>query len=65
MSRAVDGPHPHPLIPADLPARDEWWHGCPDRHLPVQGGAAGLAAHLRTIHTTGDHRRPITIHLEL
>ncbi|MEV0696282.1 hypothetical protein [Streptomyces sp. NPDC050388] len=65
MSRAADGPHPHPLTPADLPAGDDWWHGCPQCHLPIQGGAAGLAAHRRTAHSNfGDPRRPITIHLE-
>ncbi|MER5717399.1 hypothetical protein [Streptomyces sp. NPDC002132] len=62
MSHAADGLHPHPLTPADLPAGDEWWHGC---HLPFQGGAAGLTEHRRTVHTSvGDHRRPITVHLE-
>ncbi|WP_309053582.1 hypothetical protein [Streptomyces sp.] len=66
MSRAADGPHPHPLTPAELPAGDEWWHGCRDCHLPIQGGAAGLAAHRRTVRTSaGDPRRPITIHLDL
>lgn len=65
MSRAADGPHPHPLTPADLPDGDDWFHSCPDCHLPIQGGAAGLAAHRRTVHTAaGDLRRPITIHLE-
>ncbi|MDN3267060.1 hypothetical protein [Streptomyces sp. MA15] len=65
MSRAADGPHPHPLTPADLQAGDEWWHGCPNCHLPIQGGSAGLAAHCRTVHTSaGDPRRPITIDLE-
>ncbi|CUW33304.1 hypothetical protein [Streptomyces reticuli] len=44
MSRAADGPHPHPLTPAGLPAGDEWWHGCPECHLPIQGGSAGRAA---------------------
>lgn len=39
MSRAADGPHPHPITPADLPTGDEWWRGCPDCHLPIQGGA--------------------------
>ncbi|MDH2392978.1 hypothetical protein QCN29_30220 [Streptomyces sp. HNM0663] len=47
MSRATDGPHP--LTPADLPAGDEWAHGCPTCHLPIQGGTAGLAAHRRTV----------------
>ncbi|KUH36115.1 hypothetical protein [Streptomyces kanasensis] len=68
MSRAADGPHPHPLTPAELPAGDEWWRGCPDCHLPIQGGAAGLAAHCRTVHDPrrdyGDHRRPITIRVD-
>lgn len=65
MSRAAPGPHPHPLTPADLPAGDQWCHGCPDCHLPIQGGSAGLAAHRRTVHTDdGDPRQPITIHLE-
>ncbi|MZE55909.1 hypothetical protein GTY86_32475, partial [Streptomyces sp. SID5770] len=50
MSRAAEGPRPHPLTPAELPAGDEWWRGCPDCHLPIQGGAAGLAAHCRTVH---------------
>lgn len=58
-------PHPYPLTPADLPAGDDWWHGCPDRPLPIQGAAAGLAAHRRTVHThAGDPRRPITIQLD-
>ncbi|PWJ02897.1 hypothetical protein DKG34_36100 [Streptomyces sp. NWU49] len=66
MSRAADGPHPHPLTPADLPDGDDRWHGCPDCHLPIQGGTAGLAAHRSTVHTrSGDTRRKITIHLEL
>lgn len=68
MSRAADGPHPHPLTPAELPARDEWWHSCGECRIPVQGGAAGLAAHRRTVHDPrrdyGDHRRPITIQLD-
>ncbi|RCH65497.1 hypothetical protein DT019_27280 [Streptomyces sp. SDr-06] len=66
MSRAADGPHPHPLTPADLPpGDDDWVSGCPDCHLPIQGGADGLTAHRRTVHThAGDSRRPITIHLE-
>ncbi|MFF9607622.1 hypothetical protein ACF1GY_36075 [Streptomyces sp. NPDC014684] len=65
MSRATDGPHPHPLTPAALPAGDEWCHGCRDCHLPIQGGAVGLAAHRRTVHTqAGDPRRPITIQLD-
>lgn len=56
--------HPHPLTPADLPAGDQWWHGCPSCHLPIQGGMAGLAAHRRTVHTrAGDPRIPITIQL--
>ncbi|MGW4951525.1 hypothetical protein [Streptomyces parvulus] len=58
-------PHPHPLTPADLPAGDDWWHGCPDCPLPIQGGAASLAAHRHTVHThAGDPRRPITIQLD-
>ncbi|MGV9419977.1 hypothetical protein ACWDO6_21050 [Streptomyces sp. NPDC003674] len=61
MSRATDGPHPHPLTPAG----DEWCHGCRDCHLSIQGGAAGLAAHRRTVHTqAGDPRLPITIQLD-
>ncbi|MGW0669770.1 hypothetical protein [Streptomyces sp. NPDC002746] len=64
MSRAAGGPHPHPLTPAELPAGDEWAHGCPDCHLPIQGGSAALAAHRRTVHTSaGDPRRQITIQL--
>ncbi|MEJ8653646.1 hypothetical protein WKI65_37780 [Streptomyces sp. MS1.AVA.3] len=64
MSRAAPGPHPHPLTPADLPAGDEWWSGCPTCHLPIQGGSAGLAAHRRTVHThRGDPRTPITVQL--
>ncbi|MEV6049214.1 hypothetical protein [Streptomyces xanthochromogenes] len=64
MSRAADGPHPHPLTPAELPDSDDWFHGCPDCHLPIQGGSAGLAAHRRTVHTrAGDPRRQITIQL--
>ncbi|MGP3777074.1 hypothetical protein ACTWJ8_40200 (plasmid) [Streptomyces sp. SDT5-1] len=35
MSRAADGPHPHPLTPSDLPDGDHWAHGCPDCHQPV------------------------------
>ncbi|MFF3863667.1 hypothetical protein [Streptomyces sp. NPDC002209] len=69
MSRAADGPHPHPLAPAELPAGDDWWNGCGDCTTPVQGGAAGLAAHRRTIHDPrrdyGDRRTPITIRLDL
>ncbi|MGA4844758.1 hypothetical protein ACOBQB_00075 [Streptomyces sp. G5(2025)] len=65
MSRAADGPHPHPLNPAELPAGAEWWHGCPDCHLPIQGGAAGLVAHCRIVHiSAGDPRIPITIRLD-
>lgn len=65
MSRAADGPHPHPLTPAGLPTGDEWWRGCPECHLPIQSGGAGLAAHHRIVHTNaGDPRRPITIDLE-
>ncbi|MET9810811.1 hypothetical protein [Streptomyces halstedii] len=38
--------------------------GCPDCHLPIQGGTAGLAAHRRTVHTSaGDPRRQINIQL--
>ncbi|MET7608539.1 hypothetical protein [Streptomyces avermitilis] len=41
-------------------------HGCQDCHLPILGGAAGLAAPRRTVHThAGAPRRPITIHLDL
>ncbi|MFI8194690.1 hypothetical protein ACIF8T_39335 [Streptomyces sp. NPDC085946] len=55
-------PHLPPLTPADLPEGDDWWHGCPDCHLPIQGGTAGLAAHRATVHTrSGDPRRQITI----
>ncbi|MEU1128363.1 hypothetical protein ABZ383_00605 [Streptomyces sp. NPDC005900] len=50
VSRAADGPHPHPLTPADLPPNEDWSLGCPECHLPVQGGGAGLAAHRRTVH---------------
>ncbi|MGW4985339.1 hypothetical protein [Streptomyces mirabilis] len=65
MSRVAPGPHPHPLTPAELPAGDDWFRGCPDCHLPIQGGAAGLAAHRRTVHTSaGDPRTPITIRLD-
>ncbi|MGW2464484.1 hypothetical protein ACWC2M_36725 [Streptomyces sp. NPDC001761] len=65
MSRAADGPRLRPLTPAELPAGDEWWHSCPECYLPIQGGAAGLAVHRRTVHTSaGDPRRPITIHLD-
>nr|WP_168723224.1 hypothetical protein [Streptomyces sp. SAT1]ANO42815.1 hypothetical protein A8713_036860 [Streptomyces sp. SAT1] len=68
MSRAADGPHPHPLTPAELPDGDDWFHGCPDCHLPVQGGGAGLAAHRHTVHNPrrdyGDRRIPITIRLD-
>lgn len=64
MSRAVNGPHPRPLTPADLPAGDTWFRGCPDCLLPIQGGGAGLAAHRRTVHTrAGDPRTPIAIQL--
>ncbi|MEF3117599.1 hypothetical protein [Streptomyces chrestomyceticus] len=64
MSRAADAPHP--LTPAELPDEDDWSHGCPDCHLPVQGGGAGLAAHRRTVHTSaGDPRHRITIDLPL
>ncbi|MGW6866498.1 hypothetical protein [Streptomyces sp. NPDC054901] len=65
MSRAADGPHPHPLTPAELPAGDAWLNGCDECHLPVQGGAAGLAAHRRTVHDPrrdyGDRRTRITV----
>ncbi|MFF8747212.1 MULTISPECIES: hypothetical protein [Streptomyces] len=68
MSRAADGPHPHPLTPADLPDGDDWFSGCPDCHLPIQGGGAGLAAHRRTVHDPhrdyGDRRTPITIRID-
>ncbi|MBO8189229.1 hypothetical protein JW592_27785 [Streptomyces sp. DW4-2] len=68
MSRADDGPHPHPLTPTELPDGDDWFHGCPDCHLPIQGGSAGLAAHRRTVHNPrrdyGDRRIPITIQLD-
>ncbi|MFE4177160.1 hypothetical protein ACFRR7_34855 [Streptomyces sp. NPDC056909] len=64
MSHSADGPHPHPLTPADLATGDHWFHGCPDCHLPIQGGAAGLAAHRSTVHTSaGDPRTEITIRL--
>ncbi|MER7029290.1 hypothetical protein [Streptomyces ramulosus] len=64
MSRAADGPHPHPLTPADLPDGDQWAHGCPECHLPIQGGSAGLAAHRRTVHNPADDpRTPINIRL--
>ncbi|MFE3770861.1 hypothetical protein [Streptomyces sp. NPDC059122] len=64
MSRPADGPHPYPLTPAELPAGDEWWHGCPACHLPIQGGSAGLAVHRSTVHTSaGDPRTPINIRL--
>ncbi|MCX5207601.1 hypothetical protein OG897_40130 [Streptomyces sp. NBC_00237] len=64
MSRAADGPHPHPLTPADLPSGDEWAQCCPRCHLVIQGGTAGLAAHRRTVHTrAGDPRRQINIQL--
>ncbi|WP_424893276.1 hypothetical protein [Streptomyces sp. XH2] len=57
--------HPHPLTPADLPAGDQWWHSCPDCHLPIQGGSTGLAAHRRTAHHhRDDPRPPITIQLD-
>ncbi|WOT40676.1 hypothetical protein [Streptomyces coeruleorubidus] len=56
---------PRPLTLADLLDGDEWCNDCPDCHLPIQGGSAGLAAHRSTVHThAGDPRRPITIHLE-
>lgn len=64
-NRAAPGPHPHPLTPAQLPDGEDWWHGCPDCHLPIQGGPTGLTAHRRTVHThRGDPRIPITIHLD-
>ncbi|MFC9916228.1 hypothetical protein [Streptomyces sp. NPDC127197] len=48
-----------------MPDGDEWWRGCPSCHLPIQGGAAGLAAHRRTVHTSaGDPRTPITVQLD-
>ncbi|MFF9569931.1 hypothetical protein [Streptomyces sp. NPDC014685] len=59
MSRAADRPHPHPLTPADLPARDQWARGCPECHIRIQGGAASLAAHRRT--SAGNPRTLITI----
>ncbi|MGR8012257.1 hypothetical protein [Streptomyces sp. A5-4] len=65
MSRAARRPHPHPLTPADLPAGDDWSLGCPECHLPIQGGGAGLTAHRRTVHTNaGDSRIPITVRLD-
>ncbi|MFE9445667.1 hypothetical protein ACFYO2_43600 [Streptomyces sp. NPDC006602] len=58
-------PRLHPFAQADLLAGDEWWRGCPDCHLPIQGGGAGLAAHRSTVHTSaGDPRRQITSHLD-
>ncbi|MEU0272467.1 hypothetical protein [Streptomyces sp. NPDC006307] len=64
MSRAAPGPHPHPLIPAG----DEWWHGCGECRIPIQGGSAGLVAHRRTVHAPpprlGDRRTPITIQFD-
>ncbi|QIB49512.1 hypothetical protein [Streptomyces aureoverticillatus] len=60
MSRAATAEHPHALTPAG----DQWAHSCPDCHLPIQGGATGLAAHRRTVHTrAGDPRTPINIRL--
>ncbi|MEU4799455.1 hypothetical protein [Streptomyces sp. NPDC023327] len=68
MSRATDGLHPHPLTPADLPPSEDWSLGCPECHLPIQGGGAGLTAHRRTVHNPrrayGDRRTPITIRLD-
>ncbi|MFZ3475966.1 hypothetical protein ACODT4_44040 [Streptomyces sp. 2.9] len=68
MTRAADGPHPHPLTPAALPAGDEWWWRCGQCTTPVQGGAAALAAHRRTVHDPrrdyGDRRIPISIRLD-
>ncbi|MFB7900578.1 hypothetical protein ACFC1B_30215 [Streptomyces xiamenensis] len=62
MSRAADRPHEHPLTPAELPAGDDWYRGCPNCHLLIQGGRAGLAAHQRTVHSrAGDPR----IHIRL
>ncbi|WP_407842073.1 hypothetical protein ACE1OC_42740 (plasmid) [Streptomyces sp. DSM 116496] len=65
MSRAAPGPHPHPLTPAELPAGEDWWIGCGECNTAVQGGAAGFAAHRRTVHDPrrdyGDHRTPITV----
>ncbi|MFF2902369.1 hypothetical protein [Streptomyces sp. NPDC057966] len=64
MSRAADGPHPHPLTPAELPAGDQWARKRPHCHIRIRGGPAGLAAHHRTVHTSaGDPRTPITIQL--
>ncbi|MGC5400797.1 hypothetical protein ACPXCP_34275 [Streptomyces sp. DT20] len=66
VSRAAGGAHPHPLTPAELPDGDDWFRGCPDCHLPIQGGGAGLTAHRRTVHTTAGYPRiPITIRLDL
>ncbi|MFF0386855.1 hypothetical protein [Streptomyces sp. NPDC004286] len=68
MSSTADGPHPHPLTQDELPDGDDWFHGCPDCHLPIQGGGAGLAEHRRTVHNPrrdyGDRRIPITIRLD-
>ncbi|MER5757733.1 hypothetical protein [Streptomyces sp. NPDC002082] len=65
MSRAAPGPHPHPLTPAELPAEEDWWTGCGECNTAVQGGAAGLAAHRRTVHDPrrdySDRRTPITV----
>ncbi|MFB7454037.1 hypothetical protein [Streptomyces sp. NPDC056194] len=38
-----------PLTPTELPAGGEWWRGCGECRIPVQGGAY-LAAHCRTVH---------------
>ncbi|MFI1286481.1 hypothetical protein ACH4U5_37970 [Streptomyces sp. NPDC020858] len=66
MSRPAPGPHAHPLTPAELSAGDEWVHGCDECYLPVQGGAAGLTAHRRTVHHhQDDPRTPITVRLDL
>ncbi|ALU98494.1 hypothetical protein WQO_34200 (plasmid) [Streptomyces globisporus C-1027] len=61
MSRPTGSPHPRPLTPAGLPARDERAHGCADFHLLVPGGTAGLTAYRRT--SAGDPRRQINIPL--
>ncbi|MEU9044576.1 MULTISPECIES: hypothetical protein [unclassified Kitasatospora] len=61
MTRAAPGPHPHPLIPADLSPGTAWWSSCPDCRTPTQGGLLGLTAHRPD---PGDRRIPITNRLD-
>ncbi|MEV0616155.1 hypothetical protein AB0I81_22770 [Nonomuraea sp. NPDC050404] len=45
-----DRPHPHPLKPEDLEPGDHWTRACPHCPAYVQGGRAGLGAHIGVVH---------------